>query len=187
MRQQLLADRKFCIVGSTCEIDDKGACLIFRQHGKFPIQCFQRRKQSAKLRPAKYLNSQFVVVDKHGKEHQFRRIRLLLKKATRDGDKEIFVITNLPKKAAGAKKIAPVYRGRWTIETSFQELTQWFNSEINTLGYPPAALFGFCVALISYMIVSAPSLSLSLAINRTILIKTILWSVLFPLKSIIIA
>ena len=28
------------------------------------------------------------------------------------------------------------------------------NSEINALGYPKAALFGFCVALVSYMILS---------------------------------
>ena len=85
----------------------------------------------------------------------------MLKKATRDGDMEIFIITNLPKQAAGAKKIAEIYRSRWTIETSFQELEKWFNSEINTLGYPPAALFGFCVALVSYMIVSVTKASLS--------------------------
>jgi hypothetical protein len=85
----------------------------------------------------------------------------LLNDQTHDGDKEIFIISNLPKKAAGAKKIANIYRGRWTIETSFQELEKWFNSEINTLGYPPAALFGFCVALISYMIVSVIKAALS--------------------------
>jgi IS4 transposase len=60
----------------------------------------------------------------------------------------------LPKGAARAKKIAEIYRGRWTIETSFQELEKWFNSEINALGYPPAALFGFCVSLVSYMMIS---------------------------------
>ena len=85
----------------------------------------------------------------------------MLEKATRDGDTEVFIITNFPKKAAGAKKIAEIYRSRWTIETSFQELEKWFNSEINTLGYPPAALFGFCVALVSYMIVSVIKASLS--------------------------
>ena len=52
----------------------------------------------------------------------------MLEKATRDGDMEIFIITNLPKKAAAAKKIANIYRGRWTIETSLQELEKWFNS-----------------------------------------------------------
>ena len=38
------------------------------------------------------------------------------------------------------------------IETAFQELTRDFNSEINGLGYPKAALFGFCVALVTYNI-----------------------------------
>ena len=77
-----------------------------------------------------------------------------MKNGTRDGDKEIFIITNLPRNAAGAKLIAAIYRKRWKTETSFQELEKWFNSEINTLGYPPAALFGFCAALISYMILA---------------------------------
>jgi hypothetical protein len=40
------------------------------------------------------------------------------------------------------------------IETAFQELPQFLNSEITTLGYPRAGLFGFCVALISIEIVS---------------------------------
>ena len=77
-----------------------------------------------------------------------------LKKRTRDGDKEIFLITNLPKKAADATKIAELYRGRWTIETAFQHLADHLNSEINSLGYPRAALFEFCVALVSYIVVS---------------------------------
>lgn len=47
-----------------------------------------------------------------------------------------------------------MYRGRWTIETAFQHLAEHLNSEINTLGYPRAALFGFCVALVAYIIMS---------------------------------
>ena len=45
-----------------------------------------------------------------------------------------------------------LYQGRWKIETAFQHLAEHLNSEINTLGYPRAALFGFCVALLSYII-----------------------------------
>jgi len=70
------------------------------------------------------------------------------------GDKNIFFITNSSKSSATAKTFADIYRDRWTIETSFQELEKWFNSEINTLGYPPSALFAFCISLISYMIIS---------------------------------
>jgi hypothetical protein len=39
---------------------------------------------------------------------------------------------------------------RWTIETMFQELTCTLTCEIKTLGYPKAALFGFCLALLAY-------------------------------------
>ena len=32
----------------------------------------------------------------------------------------------------------------------FQELTETLTCEVNTLGYPKAALFGFCLALLAY-------------------------------------
>jgi IS4 transposase len=60
----------------------------------------------------------------------------------------------LPAKAANAQKIADLYRKRWTIETAFQHLEKHLNSEINTLGYPRAALFGVCIALVSYIVMS---------------------------------
>jgi IS4 transposase len=156
-----VADRNFCVVEFTCAIDDKDAYIVFRQHGNLPYTELGKERAVGKIETGKVFEQPIMVIDNSGNPHQFRRIRVLLEKATRDGDKEIFIITNLPKKAAGAKKIANIYRGRWTIETSFQELEKWFNSEINTLGYPPAALFGFCVALVSYMIVSVIKASLS--------------------------
>ena len=50
--------------------------------------------------------------------------------------------------------IADLYRKRWTIETAFAELEATLNGEVNTLGYPKAALFAFCVALVSYNVLS---------------------------------
>ena len=55
---------------------------------------------------------------------------------------------------APAKQIAELYRKRWTIETAFQELEVHLHSEINSLGYPKAALFGFCVALVAYNVLA---------------------------------
>ena len=46
--------------------------------------------------------------------------------------------------------VAELYRGRWQIETAFQELATHLNSEIDTLGYPGAALFAFAVAVTLY-------------------------------------
>lgn len=74
-----------------------------------------------------------------------------LKTQTRDGDTEIFIITNLSKKHSKRQDGRRLYRDRWTIETAFQRLAKYLNSEFNTLGYPRAALFGFCVALVAYI------------------------------------
>ena len=72
-----------------------------------------------------------------------------------------YLITNILATKATAGKIADAYRGRWTIETAFQYLADYLESEINTLGYPRAALFGFCVALISYMVLSVITAALA--------------------------
>ena len=51
---------------------------------------------------------------------------------------------------ANAQKLAESYGKRWTIETMFQQLTETLTCEVNALGYPKAALFGFCLALMAY-------------------------------------
>ena len=90
------------------------------------------------------------VWDEDGGSHLWRRIVLKLDQPTREGETQIVILTNLPKRSASAQKIARLYRQRWTIERAFQELAEHLNAEINTLGYPPAALFAFCLALVAY-------------------------------------
>jgi IS4 transposase len=158
-----ISDRNFCVRSFLCGIADKGAYFINRLHANFPWESLGKEKYVGKIETGKVYEQPILVVDEAGKEWKFRLIRVCLKKATRDGDKEIFIVANLSKSAAHAKKIADLYRNRWKIETAFQELTEHLNSEINTLGYPPAALFGFCVALVSYMILSVIKAALSSA------------------------
>ena len=74
--------------------------------------------------------------------------------STRDGERDIYVLTNLPVGAASARKVAELYRERWSVETVFQELEAHLHSEINSLGYPKAAMFGFCVALVAYIVMA---------------------------------
>ena len=50
--------------------------------------------------------------------------------------------------------IAELYRKRWLIETAFAELEETLNGEVNTLGYPKAALLAFCVAVVAYNVLS---------------------------------
>lgn len=146
-----IADRNFCVVEFTCGIDKRDAWFIIREHGNYPIELIGKEKYIGKIETGTVYEQPIVVRDEAGKEHSFRRIRVKLKNETRDGDTEIFIITNLSRSAANAKIVARLYRDRWTIETAFQRLAQYLNSEINTLGYPRASLFGFCVALVAYI------------------------------------
>ena len=70
------------------------------------------------------------------------RIRIVLNKATGDGDKELTILTNLSKTAAPAKLIAQLYCKRWSIETAFQELEAHLHSEINATQNPNNAALG---------------------------------------------
>lgn len=149
-----IADRNFCVVEFTCGIHKMNAWFVIREHGNYPFELIGKEKYIGKIETGTVYEQSIVVCDDTGTEHTFRRIRVKLKSATRDGDTQIFIITNLSKKSANAKTVARLYRDRWTIETAFQRLAEYLNSEINTLGYPRAALFGFCVALVAYMVMS---------------------------------
>jgi len=149
-----IADRNFCIVEFTCKISCKDAFFIFREHKKYPWEPLGKEKSIGKTDTGTVYEQPILVRDHSGQEYKFRRIRIHLKKQTRDGDTDIFIISNLSKRSANARKIAELYRDRWTIETAFQHLAEHLNSEINTLGYPRAALFGFFVALVAYIVMS---------------------------------
>lgn len=149
-----IADRNFCVVHFTCGIKNRNAWFIIREHGNYPFELIGKEKYIGKIETGRVYEQLILVRDEAGHEYTFRRIRVKLKHETRDGDSEIFIITNLSRGAADAKTVARLYRDRWTIETAFQHLAQHLNSEINTLGYPRAALFGFCVALVAYIIMS---------------------------------
>ena len=156
-----IADRNFCTVEFTCGIKIRNAFFAIREHKKYPFKLIGKEKYIGKIETGKVYEQRISVVDYAGQEHILRRIRVSLKKETRDGDRAIFIISNLSKSAASAKTIAKLYRDRWTIETAFQHLAEHLNSEINTLGYPRAALFGFCVALVAYIIMSVIKSALS--------------------------
>ena len=59
-----------------------------------------------------------------------------------------------------ANKIAIGYLSRWQIEAAFQKLTIALRCEPNTLGYPDAALFAFCLAMVMYNALSTVTASL---------------------------
>ena len=151
-----IMDRNCCVRGFLVGIETRGGTFICRDHKNLPV---------AALAPARFVGAidtgtvyeQPVEVRLGADDADVRRYRLVrvqLTRATRDGDTELLILTDLSKSAAKGKQVADLYRRRWTIETTFQQLGAHLHSEVNTLGYPTAALFAFCVALVAYNVLA---------------------------------
>jgi len=149
-----MQDRNFCPCAFLCEIDQRGACFITRPHEGLPFEPVNILRSVGRMETGHVAEQRVQVRDAQGSTHLFRRIRVKLDQATRDGDRGLYILTNLPLRKASATRVARLYRKRWTLETAFQHLEAYFHSEINTLGYPKAALFGFCLALVAYNMVA---------------------------------
>jgi IS4 transposase len=148
-----VADRNFCTVGFLFGIASGRGKFIIRQHGNLPYSLKGRRKRVGETETGIVYEQAMQVLDDEGNIRTFRRITVMLYEPTRDGDTEIHIVSNLPKRI-DAILIAELYRDRWQIETAFQELAESLEGEIKTLGYPKAALFGFCMALVTYNLLS---------------------------------
>jgi hypothetical protein len=148
-----IADRNFCTISLLFGIAAAGGKFVIRQHGNLPYVLKGRRKRIGKMETGIVYEQAMTVTDGDGKIRNFRRITVVLHEPTRDGDTEIHIVSNLPKRV-GAIRIAELYQKRWKIETAFQEVAENLEGEIKTLGYPKAALFGFTMALVTYNLLS---------------------------------
>jgi hypothetical protein len=145
-----IGDRNFCTLGFMGGIDARAAAFVIRQHGQLKGELLGKPRPRGRTRTGKVFEQPLRVTDARGNTRILRRITVELKKPTRDGDWTLHVLTNLPAREVTAAQVAELYARRWTIETMFQELTCTLTCEIKTLGYPKAALFGFCLALLAY-------------------------------------
>lgn len=149
-----IADRNFCTQGFLFGIWAKRARFVIRQHGTLVGKPQGQPQLVGKTIHAEKVYEQAVVLTHDGRERTVRRITVALRTPTRDGDTELHIFTNLTSREAPAVKVAELYQKRWTIEAVFHELTMALQCEVNTLGYPKAALFAFCVALLLENILS---------------------------------
>lgn len=152
-----IEDRNFCTFAFLAAIQGRKAYFITRQHGNMPCEPVGVSNKLGHVEGGTVYEQRVRVQGGDGERLELRRIQIHLDHETRDGDKVINLLTNLPSSGPGAVsglQVARLYRERWKIEIAFQELAQHLNSEINALGYPKAALFGFCVALVIFNAIS---------------------------------
>jgi IS4 transposase len=150
-----VADRNFCTTNFLFGIDRRGGFFAIRQHAStLHWEFVGKRRARGRIDTGRVFEQTIRATNDADEILIMRRITVVLDEPTRDGETELHVLTNVPAKDAHARSIADLYRKRWTIETAFAELEATLDGEINTLGYPKAALFAFCVALVSYNVLS---------------------------------
>jgi hypothetical protein len=143
-----VADRNFCTTGFLFGIARRNGSFVIRRHAATLTWDRESDWVPAGRTDTGTLDEQTIwLTEPDGAELAVRRVRLALDVPTRDGDEVIEVLTNLSAQVASASAVAQLYRGRWSVEGLFLRLTTVLKCEVNALGYPPAALFGFCVAL----------------------------------------
>jgi hypothetical protein len=156
-----IADRNFCTTNFLFGIDQRLGSFIIRQHAStLTYELLKKRKVVGRCDTGTVYEQPMRLAHPDGRTLNARRITVVLDEATEDGDEEIHIVTNLPKRISGIA-VAEGYRGRWTVENAFQELEQALESEIRTLAYPKAALLAFCLAVVTYNMMSVVKGSLA--------------------------
>lgn len=154
-----MADRNMCTLGFIFGVCTRQADVLIREHKTLPRQAVSDLQAMGQSETG-LVFEQMVELSTEAQSRRVRRVVVHLFQPTRDGETEIAMLTTLPTGAASALEVAQLYRKRWTVETLFQTVNANFEGEIQTLAYPRAALFSFCLALVAYNI---------LAVVRTVL------------------
>ena len=148
-----IEDRNVCTRAFLCAIANRGACFITREHRGLTCEMVEARRACGRTETGSVAHQRVTVVDEHGQAPLFRRVRITLTHATRDGATIVHILTNVPQRVSGPQ-VSDLSRKRWTLDTAFQHLEAYFHSEIQTLGYPKAALCGWCLALVAYNVLA---------------------------------
>jgi IS4 transposase len=156
-----IADRNFCTRGFLLGIAERHAYFAIRVHQHLPWQAVEPLSEAGQTDTGKVLEQPVQLTDESGVALTGRRVVIQLHQPTRHGDREVAVLTNLPVAVADAEKVASLYLKRWSVEGMFQVITDTFHCELNSLGYPRAALFVFCMALVSFNILSTVKAALT--------------------------
>ncbi|WP_043757477.1 IS4 family transposase, partial [Imhoffiella purpurea] len=146
-----IADRNFCVASWIWTLHQRGAAVLVREHQQIPLHPLEPMRPAGRSDQGVLSEQRVRITAPDGQQTlELRRIRLELDTPTRDGETRLYLLTTVPETHADAAQIAALYRERWTLEKAFLHLTTQLRCEIDTLAYPPAALFGLTMAIVAY-------------------------------------
>jgi hypothetical protein len=143
-----IADRGFCTCRLMGQLLEQGAFFIIREHAhdlvyeeQFPEEPCGRCSTGA------VLEGKVRLCDRVRKcIRELRRIHVQLDTPTQSGEKDLWLLTNLPADCLAAE-IAELYRRRWQVERHFHFIKRELHGQMPSLGEPRAAIFALCVSL----------------------------------------
>jgi hypothetical protein len=149
-RVVIVADRNFCTTKFLFGLVGRGAYFVIRQHGSTLTWKLRGRRRRVGRIASGTVYEQGMELRSGDATLSIRRVTLCLDHPTESGDTEIHILTNLSAEQATGSQVAQTYGTRWTVEGAFQTLTDVLRCEVETLGYPRAALFSFATAVLAY-------------------------------------
>jgi hypothetical protein len=143
-----VGDRGFCTLGIMGRLLDRGAAFIFRELTQNMIYEEELPARRRGRGPTGLITEAQVrlLCRERDCTWPLRRIHIALDEPTRDGEREIRLLTNLPA-SYKARDVAEAYRRRWEVERYFHFVKHELHGQIRTLGEPRAAIFALCTAL----------------------------------------
>jgi hypothetical protein len=147
--QLTLGDTGYCMNSFIRAHEARGAFYLVRHHSGTSLTELKPRKARGRCSTGK-IHEFPAILSKEKDAPQVRAIVIELDTPLKKGQTTLTLITNVPLEKASAKKLAELYRKRWTIEEAFRRLTKCLRCEVNTLAYPKAALLGFSIAVLAY-------------------------------------
>jgi IS4 transposase len=120
-----VADRNFCTPRFVFGVLRRQGSVLVRQHRhSLPCEPMGRWRDCGATATGAVREQRVRVADPEtGEQRILRRVEVRLFDKTRDGERTIALLTDLPEEVSAAE-VAEIYRGRWRIENHFQFLTE---------------------------------------------------------------
>src|SRR6516225_3940252 len=152
-----IEDRNFCTVGFLFGVAQRGGFFLVREHKGLPWQAVSALRYAGRTDTGRVYEQEVQITDESGNTRKVRRLVIRLDEPTRDGETELALLSNV--RRVRTLRLARLYLKRWTIEGLFHLLTTTLQCEQKGLGYPKAALFGFCLMSCKVESLAKPGLS----------------------------
>lgn len=140
-------DRQFCANTIMDRINAQKARFLIRHNASVGLHPVTDRRSCGKTPTGRVYETRVRYAQT---KRVVRCVEVELDTPTRNGEKVIRLLTDLPAEKASGRQVAQAYLCRRQIETVFWELTVSLTCEVDTLAYPRAALFTFGVAVAVY-------------------------------------